>query len=56
MEELYFQKQPERMGDMPDGCCGSLNSKMLSDVNLEMCAKLHTSANEAFSEQTSCCE
>jgi len=30
---------------MPSGYCGFLNSKMLSDVNLKICAKFHTSQN-----------
>lgn len=41
---------------MLSGYCGFPNSKMLSDVSLEACAKFHTSANKASSEQASCCE
>lgn len=52
---MFQEEHRGNGGNMPAGCCGFLNSKMLSDVNLEICAKFHTSANKAFSEQASCC-
>lgn len=41
---------------MLSGYRGFRNSELISDVSLKICAKFHTSANKASSEQASCCE